>query len=133
MNVHPIRNDADHEAALERIAELWRAAPGSDEAYELDALATLVDAYEARQFPIPPVEPVETLRLAISEMGHTHAELAEILGSRSRAMEVLSGKRALTLDMIRAISAAWRLPADLLVGPATAPKRRVGAHQGTRS
>ncbi len=114
-------------------AELWRAAPGSDEAYELDALATLVDACVARQFPISPVEPLEALRLAISEMGRTHAELAEILGSRSRAGEVLSGKRALTIDMVRAICAAWRLPTDLLVGVGTAPKRRVGTDQGTRS
>jgi len=133
MTLHPIRDEADHAAALTRIAELWNAAPESDEAYELDALATLVDAYEARQFPIAAIEPVEALRLAISEMGHTQAELAEILGSRSRSMEVLSGKRPLTLDLIRAISAVWRMPTDLLVGVGMAPERRVGADGGTRS
>ena len=127
MTLRPIRGEADHAAALERIAELWRAAPGSDDAYELDALATLVDAYEARRFPIAPIEPGEALRLALSEMGRTQAELAEILGSRSRASEVLSGKRALTVGMIRAISAAWRLPTDLLVGAAPATPRQTAS------
>ncbi|MCC0004319.1 MAG: helix-turn-helix domain-containing protein, partial [Methylobacteriaceae bacterium] len=116
MSIKPICTDADHAAAVARMEQLWDAAPGSAAAAELDALATLADAYEARQVTIPPARPVEVLRYAITEMGHTQAELAAILGSRSRASEVLNGKRELTVDMIRKISAAWRIPAELLIG-----------------
>jgi HTH-type transcriptional regulator / antitoxin HigA len=56
------------------------------------------------------------LQYAIDELGHSQAELADLLGSRSRASEVLSRRRALTVDMIRKIGAAWKIPADLLVG-----------------
>ncbi|MDE2018316.1 MAG: helix-turn-helix domain-containing protein, partial [Hyphomicrobiales bacterium] len=104
MAIHPIRNDADHARALARMDALWQAPSGSDDAAELDALATLVDAYEERQYPIAGGEPIEVLRYAIDEMGHSQSELAELLGSRSRASEILSGKRALTLDMIRVIA-----------------------------
>ena len=57
------------------------------------------------------------LRYAIDELGHTQAELAELLGSRSRASEVLSRRRALTAEMIHKIGEAWKIPADLLVRP----------------
>ena len=119
MIIRPIRDEAGHAGAMARIAELWRAAPESDEAYELDALATLVSAYEAKRHPIPPADPIDVLRYAVTDMGHTQAELAGLLGSRSRASEVLNGKRPLTVDMIRSIGEAWRIPVELLVGQTT--------------
>ncbi len=57
MEIEPIRNDADHRAALARIEAIWNAADGSPEAAELDALATLVEHYEAKRWPIAPIEP----------------------------------------------------------------------------
>ncbi|HMK89264.1 MAG TPA: helix-turn-helix domain-containing protein [Methylocystis sp.] len=120
MVIVPIRTPDDHSAAVARMAELWDAAPESDAAAELDALATLVDAYEKKQLALPEAGPVEVLRYAVTEMGRTQTELAKILGSRSRASEVLSGKRALTVDMICDISAAWGIPAQLLIGKAKA-------------
>ena len=116
MTIKPIRTDADHEDAVRRMEQLWDCAPESEAAAELDALATLVDAYEARRFALPHASPAEVLRYAVTEMDHTQAELATLLGSRSRASEILSGKRELTVEMIRKISAAWRIPASLLVG-----------------
>jgi len=126
MNIRPIRNDADHAAALARMEALWRSAPGSDEAAELDAIATLVDAYESRLVSVPPGEPHEVLKYAIDEMGRSEQHLAEIFGSRLLASQTLSGERPMTLEMIRAVVAAWRIPAELLIGarivqnPATA-------------
>ncbi len=118
MNIRPIRNDADHSAALKRMETLWSAAPGSDDAAELDALATLVDAYEAKRFVVPQAPPHEVLRYAIEEIGHSEDELAVFIGSKARARRVLAGAQTLTLEMIRSISAAWRIPAELLIGPA---------------
>ena len=62
-------------------------------------------------------DPIDVLNYAIEELGHTQAELAELLDSRSRASEILSRRRALTVDMIHKISETWKIPADLLVRP----------------
>ncbi|NVO13651.1 MAG: helix-turn-helix domain-containing protein [Rhodoplanes sp.] len=120
MDIRPIKTDQDHGAALAEI-EACRGAPeGSEEADRLDVLVTLVESYEARRWPLEPdqdFDPVDVLRHAIDELGHTQSELADLLGSRSRASEILSRRRALTVDMIRTISAAWKIPAELLVRP----------------
>ncbi len=62
-------------------------------------------------------DPIDTLQYAIDELGHSQAELAELLGSRSRASEILARRRALTVDMIHKVSETWKIPADLLVRP----------------
>ena len=83
-------------------------------------LLALVEIYEAKRWPIDvdeSLDPIDVLNYAITELGHTHAELAELLDSRSRASEILSRRRALTVDMIHNISEAWKIPADLLVRP----------------
>ncbi len=118
MEIRPIKNDADHAAALAEIAKLWNAAAGSEDEDKLDILATLVEHYEEARWPVKDdADPIDLLHFAISDMGHTQAELAALLGSRSRASEVLSRRRALTVEMIRTISEAWKIPAGLLVRP----------------
>jgi len=120
MNVRPIRTDDEHRAALREIEALWGAAEGSAEGDKLDVLLALVEIYEVRRWPVGvsgAFDPVDVLRYAIEELGHSQSELAELLGSRSRASEILSRRRALTVDMIHKISAAWKIPADLLVRP----------------
>lgn len=120
MNIRPIRTDEDHHAALAEIEACWGAPEGAPEADKLDVLLALVDIYESKRWPIEideTFDPVDVLRYAIDELGHTQAELAEILGSRSRASEVLARRRALTVEMIHKIGGAWKIPADLLVRP----------------
>jgi len=120
MHIRPIRTDADHRRALAEIERLWGAADGTPEGDKLDVLVTLVETYEARRWPLKRrrrFDPVDVLHYAIDELGHTQAELANILGSRSRASEILSRRRPLTLDMIQKINARWKIPADLLVQP----------------
>jgi HTH-type transcriptional regulator/antitoxin HigA len=118
MDIRPIRNDDDHVAALREIERLWGAAAGTEDGDKLDILATLVEKYEESHWPIVDTsDPVDLLNYAINELGHSQAELAELLGSRSRASEILSRRRPLTVDMIHKISQAWKIPADLLVRP----------------
>jgi HTH-type transcriptional regulator/antitoxin HigA len=120
MDIHPIRTDEDHRAALVEIDACWGAAEGTEKGDRLDVLVALVESYEARRWPMESrkrFDPVDVLHHAIDEFGHTQAELAELLGSRSRASEVLARKRALNVDMIHKISNAWKIPADLLVRP----------------
>ncbi len=120
MNIRPIRNDQDHCDALAEIAACWGAPEGSEDGDRLDVLVTLVESYEAKRWPIESNEsfdPIDVLRYAIDELGHSQSELTELLGSRSRASEILARRRALTVDMIHKISEAWKIPADLLVRP----------------
>src|SRR5262245_23229821 len=116
MNIRPIRNDADYRATLREIDASWGAELGTAKGDRLDVLLALVESYEARRWPISErgrFDPVDVLRHAIDEFGHSQAELAELLGSRSRASEVLARRRALTVEMIHKISDAWKIPADL--------------------
>lgn len=120
MAIQPIRTDDDHRRALVRIEALWDAPEVSPEADEMEVRAILVEDYESRNFPMQgDLSPVEVLKLAMTEMGHSQAELAAILGSRSRTSEILSGKRGLTTDAIYRIHKAWRIPAEILIGPKT--------------
>ncbi len=120
MQVQVIRTDEEHRAALAQIEALWGAGEGTDDGDRLEALVALVESYEARRWPLSvdaSFDPVDVLHFAMEELGHTRAELTPILGSRSRASEILARRRALTVQMIHAISEAWILPAELLVRP----------------
>ena len=117
MSIKPLHNDADHAAALARIETLWGAASGSAEGDELDVLATLVDGYESHRWPDGDIDPIDCLRIVMEDTERTQADLALLLGSRSRASEILNRRRALTVEMIWLISREWNIPADLLVKP----------------
>jgi HTH-type transcriptional regulator / antitoxin HigA len=120
MDIRPIRTDEEHRAALAEIDASWGAAEGTEEGDKLEVLVALVELYEAKRWPIEADEnfdPIEVLRYAINELGHSQGELAKLLGSRSRASEILARRRALTVEMIHKISETWRIPADLLVRP----------------
>ncbi len=117
MDIRPIRNDDDLRAAIKEIERLWGASVGSADGDKLDVLATLVDAYERDHFPVQPSTPLEMLRYAVGDMGRTQTELADVVGSRSLASQLLGGRRRISLDAAQKISAAWDIPIQLLVTP----------------
>lgn len=121
--IEPVMDQESHSRALHRIEELWSAEPGSPEEQELDALATLVDAYERKHFPIAPPDPVTAIKVRCEQLGWTRKDLEPLLGSRARVSEVLGGRRALTLQMIRRVHAAMHIPADVLIGKPPASGR----------
>lgn len=116
MNIRPIRNDQDHAAALREIERMWGAEPGTPEGDTLDVLATLVDRYEEERFPLPEADPVEVIQAYMANNDLGQRDLAEVLGSKSRATEILSHRRPLSIEHIRRIHHAWHIPADLLIG-----------------
>src|ERR1700681_488881 len=110
MDIRPIRTDQDHRAALAAIEACWGAPEGTEEGDKLDVLLALVEIYESKRWPIEideTFDPIDVLRYAIDELGHTQAELAELLGSRSRASEVLTsqsdGQSKSTRPLIRSM------------------------------
>ena len=114
MEIKPIKTDADHEAALRDIELLWGAAEGTIEGDRLDVLATLVEAYEEKRWPLEDMDPVAAIEAAMAHDGHTRADLAVLIGD-SRATEILKRQRSLTLPMIRRIAKEWHVPERLLV------------------
>jgi HTH-type transcriptional regulator/antitoxin HigA len=126
MRIQPVRTEADYDAAVGRIARLMGAEVGSGASDELEVLATLVDAYEARRFPMDTPDPVAILKFQMEQQGLARKDLEPMIGSRARVSEVLSGKRTLTLPMIRRLHAGLGIPVDLLVGPMPGSRRAAG-------
>ena len=118
-NIRPIRTEADYDWALAEIEQYFRVepTPSSAEADRFDILADLIGAYEARHWPIDPPDPVEAIRYRMQTGDYSQKDLADLLGSRSRASEVLSRKRPLTVGMVYKLSTQWRIPAEALIGP----------------
>lgn len=121
MTSVPIRllhSDADHAAALAEYETYFDAepVPGSEAADRFELLGLVIADYEARRWPIKAADPVEVIRAVMEGRGYDQSDLAELLGSRSRASEVLNGRRPLSLAHIRAISEGWNVPASALIG-----------------
>ena len=110
----PIKTRKEHKAALARIDALMDAGAGTPEAAELEVLAILVERYETSAFPMRLPTPLDAIRFAMEQRGYTQADLSRVLGSRSRASEIMKGKR-LSVAQIRRLHEAWKIPADLLI------------------
>jgi len=130
--IEPISDSVSHRRALRRIEKLWDAKPGSRAERELDALATLVDAYERRAFPIEALSPIEAIKVRCEALGWSRKELEPIVGSRARVSEVLTGRRPLTLPMIRGLHRALGIPAEILISEARSPKKRSRPQNNSR-
>ncbi|QJE73679.1 XRE family transcriptional regulator [Aerophototrophica crusticola] len=115
--VKPIHTDEEHAAAVAEIGRLWDAEPGTPEHDRLEVLGILVDTYEAARWPIDPPDPVEAIKARMEQAGYTRGQLADLLGSQSRATEILGRRRRLTMDMAWKLSQAWKIPAETLIRP----------------
>jgi HTH-type transcriptional regulator / antitoxin HigA len=124
IRVRPIRSEEDHAEALERVAELMGAPPGTADGDELDVLATLVDAWEAQNHPIDAPDPITAIQFRMEQQGLTRKDLEPLLGSRARVSEVLSGKRKLTIEMVRRVRSALGISADLLIVPESSARHK---------
>jgi HTH-type transcriptional regulator/antitoxin HigA len=127
MEIKPIRNDADHAAALREIERLWGAKEGTPEGDRLDVLATLVEAYEEKRFPMDAPDPIEAIKFRLEQQGLDHRALVGVIGGRSRVYEVMHRKRRLSLDMIRRLNERFGIPAEVLIRPIRAQRRRRAA------
>jgi len=116
-NIKPIRTDADHEAALARVDELWGAETGTPAADELEVWSVLIDEYERRRWPLERVDPVDAIKAHMEMQGLTQTDLARLLESEPRASEILNRRRRLTVEMIAKLANEWKIPADWLVQP----------------
>ena len=116
-DVKPIRSKADYEATLAEAKRLWGAKSGTPRGDRLDVLVTLIDAYEAKQFPMDPPDPIEAIKFRMESQGLTRKDLEGVIGTRTRIAEVLGRKRSLSIDMIRRLHEKLGIPDDVLIKP----------------
>ncbi|MBO1026735.1 type II toxin-antitoxin system HigA family antitoxin [Ochrobactrum sp. SD129] len=118
-NIRAIRNDDDLAWAIAEVSQYFDNPPSplSSEGMRFDVLSELIEAYEDKHYPIEAPEPVELIKTHMELTGRNQSDLATLLGSRSRASEVLNKKRALTVEMIHRLHKEWGIPADCLVEP----------------
>ncbi|MBE0454996.1 MAG: transcriptional regulator [Roseovarius sp.] len=113
--IRPIHSEQDYADALARVEALMDMERSDVEDDELDVLATLVEVYEDWHFPMDAPDPIEAIKFRMQQLDMKQSDLAPIFGSRAKASEVLSGKRDLTLKMIRALHDHLGIPADVLI------------------
>jgi HTH-type transcriptional regulator / antitoxin HigA len=116
MKPKVIKTESEYEAALARIEKLMDAKPNTAHGDELELLSLLVHDYEEKAFPIDKPDPITAIRFRMEQQGLEPKDLVRFLGSRSRVSEVLSGRRNLSLKMIRALVSGLRIPSDVLLG-----------------
>lgn len=113
----PIRTKKDYEAALAEVERLWGARSGTPRGDRLDILATLIEAYEAKHYPMDPPDPIEAILFRMEQQGLSRKDLEPMIGARNRVAEVLNRKRGLSIEMIRQLHEKLGISAEVLIRP----------------
>ena len=115
--LRPIKNEQQYEQMLERVYELMQKEikPDSMDSDELEILSILIKEFENEHYTIPQPNPLEAIKFRLDQMNLSESELTKILGARSRKSEILSGKRKLSLAMIRKLNEKLNIPAEVLI------------------
>lgn len=135
MQIAPIQNQEDLNAALARIDELMSLNDGegpdasSDENRELDVLSILAERYEEKAFPMDLPSPIAAIEFALEQQGLNQADLGKILNSRSRASELLHGNmKGLSRKMMQVLNQRLHIPAEILIQDIPQDIGRISRH-----
>lgn len=115
MDIQPIKTEKDYDAALKTIEELWNSKDGTPEGDRLEVLITLVDAYEQKNHPIYPPDPIAAIEFHMDQNELTRVDLEQYIGTRARVSEVLNRKRGLSIEMIRNLHEGLGIPLESLI------------------
>ena len=115
--IHPIRTEADYQAALKLVAPYFDTEPelDTDAGAHFEAMLTLIEAYETKHYPIAPPDPVQAIKFRMEQQGLTPADLVPMIGQRNRVYEILNGKRKLTMAMVWKLHTGLGIPAESLI------------------
>ena len=111
----PIRTEQDYKEAMQCIEEIFDAAPGTPEGDELDLRVHLVEVYEKKRYPISPPDQIAAIEFRMEQQALSPRDLIPFIGSRSKVSEVLSGKRAISMSMARALHKHLGISAEVLL------------------
>ena len=117
MELRPIKTLEDYQAALAEIESLINAQLDTPEGDRLEVLATLIEAYEEKHYPIEPPEPIEAILYYLESRGLSEKDLAKYIGSETEVKAILQRQQALTLETIRVLHETLGISADILIQP----------------
>lgn len=119
VEIRPIRTEEDYQATLREVSVFFDAEPepGSPEGDRFEVLLTLLEAYEAKRFPIDLPDPVAAIQFRMEQAGLTPKDLQPMIGRMNRVYEVLNRKRPLTLNMIWKLHRDLGIPTESLIRP----------------
>ena len=118
MKLKLIKTEQDYQHALNRLDKIFHAKKGTKEHEELEVLVLLIQKYEddtVGEFPDP--DPIEAIKFKMEQLEMSQKDLADVIGLKSRASEILSRKRPMSINIIRKLSKALSIPADILIQP----------------
>ena len=110
-----IKTEDAYESALARIEEIFDAKPGTPEFDEMELLIALVEKYEDANYSIEAPDPISAIKFRMEQQGLKNKDLIPFIGSKSKVSEVLSGKRELSINMIRKLHEGLGIPAEVLI------------------
>src|SRR5665213_813130 len=111
----PIRTKKDYEAALAEVERLWGAKSRTSRGDRLDVLATLIEVYETKHYPMDPPDPIEAILFRMEQQGLKRKDLKPMIGARNRVAEALNRKRSLSIEMIRQLHKKLGISAEVLI------------------
>ncbi len=115
MKYKLIKTNKEYKSALERLDKIFDAKKGSAESDELELLSLLIEQYEDKHFLVELPDPIEAIKFRMEQMGYTQTDLANTIGLKSRASEILNRKRKLSLEMIRNLHEKMNIPTEVLI------------------
>lgn len=121
-DLKPIRTEADYDAALAEVERLWGTKSGTPDGDRLDVLATLIEVYEAKHYPMDPPDPIEAIKFRMEQQGLSRKDLEPIFGTRNRTAEILNRRRGLSIEMIRQLHDRLGISAEVLIRPSRLEK-----------
>lgn len=115
MYIKPIRNDSDLQEAFKRLEVIFQSEEGTPEFDEMEVLATLIEVYENKYHPIKAANPIDAIKFRMEQQSLTLKDLEQYIGSSGRVSEILNGKRALSLRMIKSLHTGLKIPYESLL------------------
>jgi HTH-type transcriptional regulator / antitoxin HigA len=117
----PIRSEQEYEEALKEASHYFVNLPpeGSKHADRFEIMLMLIEAYEAKNYPIAPPDPIEAIKFRMEQANLKPKDLKPMIGELNRVYEVLARKRGLTLPMIRRLHTGLGIPAESLIAEGT--------------
>ena len=119
MEIRPIHSEDDYKIALREVSAYFdrEPEPGTPDGDRFDVLLTLVEAYEAKHYPVDLPDPVEAIKFRMEQAGLSAKDLVPAIGRLNRVYEILNRKRPLTLAMIWNLHEQFGIPAESLIRP----------------
>jgi HTH-type transcriptional regulator/antitoxin HigA len=102
-------------AAVESLVDKGEPCLSPEESALLETMAILIQAYDDRHHPLPPVAPAKMLAYLMDTSGRATKDLLPVLGTRGRASEVLSGKRSISKQQAKKLASVFNVAADLFI------------------